>query len=89
VGFKVSFSPHAVRAFRGFSDDLKEKVGKAVEEMKRSPFHGPDIKKMKGTLKDYHRYRIGDHRILYAISKERKEVFVDYIQDRKDVYRKG
>jgi len=87
VSYRVLFSPHSIRAYRNRAEEAKKQVDGAVEEILRNPFHGPNIKQLKGPLRDYRRCRAGNYRILYAVSKHSKEVFLDYIQDRKDSYK--
>lgn len=87
MNYRASFSPHAVRAYRGYGKELRESISEAIEDIRKNPLHGPNIKKLKGALKDYRRYRTGDYRILYSISTKQGEVFIDYIQDRKEAYR--
>ena len=48
---------------------------------------GPKIKRLKGRLRDYYRYRVGDYRIVTVVDPARHVVYVDYLQHRKDVYR--
>jgi mRNA interferase RelE/StbE len=43
---------------------------------------------LKGALKGFYRYRIGNYRIIYAIDFQDKEILVLYINHRKDIYRK-
>jgi len=55
--------------------------------LRENPFFGPNIKKLKGELKDVYRYRIGDYRLFYKISEETVIVFVLDIEMRKDAYK--
>ena len=87
VTFEVHLSHHAVRAFKKLGPDLKEEVRHAIDNLRHSPASGPPVKRLKGLLRDYYRYRIGDYRILYFVSSKTHQVFIDYIQHRRDVYR--
>ena len=55
--------------------------------LRLNPFFGPNIKKLKGELKDIYRYRIGDYRLFYKISEETVIIFILDIEARKDAYR--
>ncbi len=55
--------------------------------MQHNPLSGPKIKRLRGQLRDYQRYRAGDYRIVYTVDRRNHAVYVDYIQHRKDVYR--
>lgn len=43
---------------------------------------------LKGALKGFYRYRIGNYRIIYAIDFQEKEILVLFINHRKDIYKK-
>ncbi|MFQ5839848.1 MAG: type II toxin-antitoxin system RelE/ParE family toxin [Candidatus Methylomirabilales bacterium] len=85
--YRILLSPHAAKAYRRAPSELKSRLDRAIEDISRSPRRGPQIKRLQGLLKEYYRYRIGDYRVLYTLSSERREVYIDYIQHRKDVYR--
>ncbi len=54
--------------------------------LRKNPFFGTNIKKLKGEFKDIYRYRIGDYRLFYKISEEKVIVFIVDIAPRKDAY---
>ncbi len=54
--------------------------------LRENPFFGPNIKKLKGNLKELYRFRIGNFRLFYKISSETVIVFILDIEDRKDAY---
>ena len=56
-------------------------------QLKRNPFFGPNIKKLKGKLSDYYRYRIGKYRLFYKIDSDKIIIFILDIQKRKDSYK--
>ena len=85
--FKVHLSPHAAREFKKLDPQTKEKIRHTIDSLRQNPVSGSSIKRLKGMLREYHRYRIGDYRIVYTVSQKTHEVFIDYIQHRKDVYR--
>lgn len=54
--------------------------------LRKNPFFGPNIKKLKGEYKELYRFRIGDHRLFYIVSEEIVLVFIVDIEHRKDAY---
>lgn len=46
-------------------------------------------KALKGNLKDYWRYRVGDYRIIAEINNDEIQIVVIEIGHRKDVYEKS
>lgn len=55
-------------------------------QLKRNPFYGLNIKKSKGELKDFYRYRIGNYRLFYKIDNDKIIIFIIDIIHRKDSY---
>jgi mRNA interferase RelE/StbE len=55
-------------------------------QLRQNPFFGINIKKLKGDLGNFYRYRIGNHRLFYTIDKNKSMVFIIALKDRKDSY---
>jgi mRNA interferase RelE/StbE len=43
---------------------------------------------LKGDLKGFYRYRVGNYRVIYAIDFQERKILVFFINHRKDIYRK-
>ena len=66
---------------------LYKKIVEYVYPMlRRNPYFGPNIKRLKGQFSDYYRYRIGDYRLFYKIENEKIMIFIVDIKHRKDAY---
>lgn len=66
---------------------LYKKIVEYVYPMlRRNPYFGPNIKRLKGEFSDYYRYRIGDYRLFYKIENEKIMIFIVDIKHRKDAY---
>ena len=72
------------KSFRHLQKKIREFVYPAL---KKSPFAGANIKKLKGDLSDIYRYRIGDYRLFYTIEQEKLIVVAIDIHNRKDAYK--
>lgn len=55
--------------------------------LRRNPYFGPNIKRLKGDLSEYYRYRIGDYRLFYKIDDTKVLIFIVDIEHRKDAYK--
>jgi mRNA interferase RelE/StbE len=55
-------------------------------QLRQNPFYGSNIKKLKGDLARFYRYRIGNNRLFYTVDTDKFMVFVITIKDRKDSY---
>jgi len=87
VSYKVSFSPHAVRDYKKLSAEVKTQIQEAIDSLTKNPISGSKVKRLRGKLREYYRYRSGDYRIIYFVDQGGHVVFVDHIQHRRDVYR--
>ena len=83
--YKVQLSPHAVRQYKRLDPSIKAAIQVGLDALQDQPLAGSHIKRLKGRLHEYYRYRVGDYRIVYAVAQ--RVVYVDYLQHRKDVYR--
>ena len=55
--------------------------------LRKNPYFGSNIKKLKGNYKDLYRFRIGDYRLFYKISEDTVIVFIIDIETRKSAYK--
>ena len=85
--YRIQISAHALREYKKLDPSVKPAVQAGIDALQRNPLSDPKIKRLKGQLHQYYRYRAGDYRIVYAVDRRNSVVYVDYIQHRKDVYR--
>jgi len=55
-------------------------------QLKRNPFYGTNIKKLKGEYEGVYRYRFGNYRLFYVIDNEKVIVIVTTITHRQNAY---
>ncbi|TVQ23908.1 MAG: type II toxin-antitoxin system RelE/ParE family toxin [Spirochaetaceae bacterium] len=55
--------------------------------LRREPHFGPNIKRLKGELSDFYRYRVGDYRLFYTIDELEVIVVVVDLRSRRNPYR--
>lgn len=65
----------------------KKIVSYIYPQLRKNPFFGPNIKRLKGSLSDYYRYRIGNYRLFYKVEEQRILVVIVDIEHRKDAYK--
>ena len=63
---------------------LKKRV---YPQLRKQPFFGANIKKLRDYVPDTWRYRIGDFRLFYTINVGEQIVSVLAIENRRDAYR--
>jgi len=81
-----------------FQEDLKTRVGERSKkiiaklhgyvypQLRKQPYFGKNIKKLKGYKPDAWRYRIGKYRFFYEIDDRRKIVFMIAVDARSKSY---
>ncbi len=57
-------------------------------QLRKNPFFGANIKKLKGDFSGIYRYRMGQYRLFYSIEADKVIVFIINIDLRKDSYKK-
>ena len=70
---------------------LREKIKKKLEtyiylQLRKNPYFGKNIKKLRDRKHDTWRYRLGDYRFFYEIDDKKKIVFMLTIDLRKEAY---
>ena len=61
-------------------------VNNVYPQLKSNPFYGTNIKKLKGKLEGYYRYRIGNYRLFYLIENDKVLVVVTDFRHRQKSY---
>ena len=68
--------------------ELYSKIKQVVyPQLRRNPYFGPNIKKLKGEFAGYHRFRIGNYRLFYLIEEEKVIVAVIDLRHRQNAYK--
>ncbi len=67
---------------------LYDKIKKIVyPQLRENPSFGTNIKKLKGDLDGYYRYRIGDYRLFYLIEEQKILVVIVDMKHRQSAYK--
>ena len=85
--YRVILHRDADKDYRSFDVKLKARTDKALSNIRLNSYRGPNIKKLKRTLSNLYRYRIGGFRILYEIIEDTKTVRVKTIEARGKIYK--
>jgi mRNA interferase RelE/StbE len=55
-------------------------------QLKKNPFYGTNIKKLKGEYEGIYRYRLGNYRLFYIIDNDKVIVIITTISHRQSAY---
>jgi mRNA interferase RelE/StbE len=84
--YSVSLSDEAKRFFERASAKLQQRLDRCFEQLGTNPQQHPNIKSLKGNFAGYHRYRVGDYRVVYQIDIRSRQVFIITIVHRSKAY---
>jgi len=56
-------------------------------QLKKNPFYGTNIKKLKGEYEGVYRYKLGNYRLFYVINNEKIIIIVTTISHRQNTYK--
>jgi len=84
--YSVSLSEEAKRFFERASAKLQQRLDRCFEQLGINPQQHPNIKSLKGNFAGYHRYRVGDYRVVYQIDIRSSHVFIITIVHRSKAY---
>ena len=59
----------------------------AYPQLRQMPFHGANIRKLRGFNPPTWRYRIGQYRMYFHVDDTKRIVYVLAVENRKDAYR--
>jgi mRNA interferase RelE/StbE len=87
-----NFQIAETKSFQKLKNKIDSKIYKKIVEivypqLRSNPFYGTNIKKLKGELSDYYRYRIANYRLFYIIENEKVIIVITDLKQRKDSYK--
>ena len=84
--WQIEFTPIAVKQLKKIGPENGRRITKFLQEKvcKNPRLHG---KALKGALREFWRYRVGDFRVLARVEESRLIVLVVGIGHRRDIYR--
>ena len=85
MSYPIVFSNTAAAQFKKLKDKrLEERMATALEYIAREPLIG---KPLQAEFKGCYSYRVGDYRVIYDFSKEKRQIGILRIDHRREVYR--
>ncbi len=86
MAWKIEFTPAAAKQLKKIGPENGRRIIKFLQENVRAdPFRQGKV--LKGALREFWRYRIGDLRVLARIEREKLVILIVSVGHRRDVYR--
>ena len=87
LNFKIAQTKEFEKSIKKLDPKIYNKIKTIVyPQLKKNPFYGPNIKKLKGQYEDVYRYRLGNYRLFYIIDNNKVIVIVTTIVHRQNAY---
>ena len=87
VTYRLLLARKAQKFYEKADSSLAKRLNACFDQLQAEPFTHPNIKRLRGTLEGYLRYRVGDWRVVYEVDIEAQVVTVLAIAHRREVYR--
>ena len=84
ASFKVTFKASVAKDLKRLDRLAAHRVLRAVESLRENPFPNSS-KKLIGSEHTF-RIRVGDYRVIYIVNKQRREIEIQRVRHRRDVY---
>jgi mRNA interferase RelE/StbE len=86
--FQIAETKGFEKRKESIAPELYDKIRDVVyPQLRRNPYFGPNIKKLKGKLAPYYRFRIGNYRLFYLIEADKVFVVVVDLRHRQGAYK--
>jgi len=84
--YRVFLTEVARRFFQQADLPLQRRLDRCFERLEVEPRRHPNIKRLKGRLAGYYRYRVGNYRVIYRVDEQDRIVIVAIIAHRREAY---
>jgi mRNA interferase RelE/StbE len=85
--FKIAETKEFQKNIKKLDSKIYIKIKNIVyPQLKKNPFFGTNIKKLKGEYEGVYRYRIGNYRLFYIIDHDKVIAVVTTISHRQKAY---
>lgn len=85
--YELFLTKEAQRSYEAADPVLVRKLNRCFESLQDDPYRHPNVKRLKGSLAGYLRYRTGDWRVVYQVHEKEESVIVILIAHRSEAYR--
>lgn len=84
--YDIVLTEDARRYYELAETALAKKLNRCFDQIRDDPYKYPNIKRLRGSLSGYLRYRVGDWRVVYQVDEREKRITILVIAHRSRVY---
>jgi mRNA interferase RelE/StbE len=85
--YELILTREAQRFYQKADPPLAGRLNRCFDRLQNNPYEHPNIKRLRGSLAGYLRYRVGDWRVIYSVDEQQREITVLLIVHRSKAYR--
>ena len=85
--YEVRLARDAQDVYEGAERPLQKKLDRCFAHLRSAPRSHPRAQPLRGRFAGYHRYRVGDWRVIYRIDDDADTVWIVLIKHRREAYR--
>ncbi len=85
--YKLTLTRDAQKFYEQADAPLVRRLHRCFGHLRENPYEHPSIKRLRGPLVGYFRYRVGDWRVVYHVDEEKHVVTILLVAHRSEVYR--
>lgn len=85
--YEIRLSRKAQQVYEKADKPLARKLNRCFDQLTQNPHTHPNIKRLRGELSGYFRYRVGDWRVVYEVHEDQVIVIIVMIAHRRTIYR--
>jgi mRNA interferase RelE/StbE len=85
--FQIAQTKEFEKSIKKFEPKIYTKIQNIVyPQLKKNPFYGTNIKKLKGKYEGVYRYRLGNYRLFYVVHNDKVVIIITTISHRQSAY---
>ena len=85
--YELMLAREAQKFYEQADPPLVRRLHRCFDHLRQNPYEHPSIKRLRGSLSGYSRYRVGDWRVVYEVNEEERAITILLIVHRSKAYR--
>lgn len=84
--YDLVLTREAQKFYQKAEPSLTRRLNRCFDQLRQTPYDHPNIKRLRGALAGYWRYRVGDWRVVYEVDQDSHLITILLIVHRSKAY---
>jgi mRNA interferase RelE/StbE len=84
--YNLVLTREAQKFYEKAEPSLARRLNRCFDRLRQTPYNHPNIKRLRGHLAGYWRYRVGDWRVVYQADEDTRLITILLITHRSKAY---